>query len=722
MSSHSTSSFRKYTVAMNVATTWLAVCMVFFLAFSLPAFAAGGVIVPGDSNSGMTVENAIVRGKETTIFFLTFPQRGDPDYGKACTFNYYTATLRAGLPSTAATSVGQGVCAGYFQKSRLLDDGTAVIITGDHVEWWKSGKKTRSRAFSSMDAVSKLGVSTGMTGAQLYAIGPDGGFVVMVQVGDRGYDREEYGDMPNVVVSVNPDGSRRWEKRLGNLMSNTTPNQLWAANDGGALLHLTVAGSPGSQGEQLRFISARGTETTLTIVRMPKTPSVEEMTTMSQQELQEYLGQQQKSSRPERLKKLGATPREGGGFDVLYTRERGEEGREGTFLMSIGPDGSVLSEVSLGSVLEDHGLERWSHLYLEGGELLLLGQVLATQQGVNSKRKTWMQTAVSRIDARSGQVDARLMPLDRRYLEAAMNAGDAGMQYLQNLPGGKPALLTRLGGKPLAVSIGMLSKHPVVRVNEFDDQLVAYTEVSDNKRAQRATAEVSRQRNAEREARMQRMEAGRAKAAGMTVEEFNALSKDEQREALIRSGNYAQLMDMASQEAQRATAQERARGGGASPAQAGSPQGMNAQMAAMMAQAQAQMANNPNVTPEMRARMDAMIRMGQAPPGQTAMAPAEAAAAPAASKAAGTTSQHVLKLDSGKKTFIEYENAGGGPVTLLISDRRSGKELLRREYEDGVIYEYVNFGRFDLPLEQIRVVYRESSGKVLEDLTPMVAD
>lgn len=67
---------------------------------------------------------------------------------------------------------------------------------------------------------------------------------------------------------------------------------------------------------------------------------------------------------------------------------------------------------------------------------------------MQAKRKGWMQTVVSWIDLDTGVPISRLIPLDRRYLEAAMNAGDAEMQYLDGLPGGEPALLTSLGGVP----------------------------------------------------------------------------------------------------------------------------------------------------------------------------------------------------------------------------------------------------------------------------------
>jgi hypothetical protein len=60
-------------------------------------------------------------------------------------------------------------------------------------------------------------------------------------------------------------------------------------------------------------------------------------------------------------------------------------------------------------------------------------------------------------------------------------------------------------------------------------------------------------------------------------------------------------------------------------------------------------------------------------------------------------------------------------MTLLIFNRQSGEELMKKDYADGVIYEYVDFSQFRLPLEQIGVIYRDISGMILKDLTPVVS-
>ena len=45
---------------------------------------------------------------------------------------------------------------------------------------------------------------------------------------------------------------------------------------------------------------------------------------------------------------------------------------------------------------------------------------------------------------------------------------------------------------------------------------------------------------------------------------------------------------------------------------------------------------------------------------------------------------------------------------------------MKKNYPNGVIHEYVDFSRFNLPLEQIGVIYREIAGMILEDLTPVM--
>lgn len=691
-------------------------------AFSPAAIAAENILAPGDSNSRVTVENATVRGNETTVFFLTSPDRGDPNMGEPCALNYYSATLKPGLPSARIEKVATGVCGGLFQKSRLLENGDALIIVRDRLERWRDGEQLSSEKFSSIDAVSKLGVSTDMAGGQQYDIASNGNVVLAIQSGDHSQDASEYGGVPLVVAGLKPDGKLRWEARFSQQGAASTLERVRAGLDGSALLyisHLASGLSPSAEA-QLHFIRADGSKKLLTLNEAGEAMDLESMSNMSQQDLQKML-QSQGQSDPESIKKLGVRARERGGFDVLFQRKGGGEGREGFFLYRLGSNGDMESEFALGNQIKLNGLERWFDFQVEGDQLILLSKAPVTQKVVRNVKRKWGQIIVSWIDLGTGIPTARLVPLDERYLEAAMSAGDEGQQYLDGQPGSEPALLTTLGARPLSVSVGWVSRRQVVRLHEADEQLPVFTEIADEKQAKLAKEVSRQQRKADRAAQSQRMLEAQAAAAGMSVEDFNALGNREKKEALIRSGNSDQLMQSMMNEAQ---AWQGASAASMPQQQAGIPQDMNTQIAAAMAQAQEQMANDPNMTPEMRAQMAAiMAQMGGGAGGQPGAMPgmpAQAASPPAADKPA-TMPDNALKVDSGKRGFIEFENADGRLMTLLIFNRQSGEELMKKDYADGVIYEYVDFSQFRLPLDQIGVIYRDISGMILKDLTPVVS-
>jgi len=668
----------------------------FMILFSTNIIAAGNTLVPSDRNSRITVENAVIDGNETTVFFFTWPDMGDPKSGKPCPLNYYSVKLKPGLPSANADVVAKGVCGGLFQKSRLLDNGDALIIVRDRLERWRGGEQIKSQTFSSIDAVSKLGVTTDMMGGQYYDISPSGDVVLAIQSGDHTQDRSEYGSSLLVISSLKPDAQQRWEVKFsGDGYGNLTP--VFAGSGGEALIS---NGFKQGNESQLYHIDAKGVMNEIGLT----------------------------DSEP--VEKVHAVPREGGGFDVLVYKDKRHGGNHS--LYRIGPGGNLQSEISLGGHIVEHGLERWFDFYVDGEQLVLLSSAAVTQKVVRKVKKKWGQNIVSWIDLDTGTPTARMIPLDEQYLEAALNAGDEGQQYLDGQPGSEPALLTTMGGKPLVVSVGWISKRQVLRLHEADEQLMAYTEAYDEKQAKLAKEASSKQRNTDREARMQRMQVAEAEAAGMTQEEYNALSNREQKEAIVRNGGFDKLMETMTQESQVALEQQKAREGvpaqqGAPVQQPGMPQNMNAQIAAAMAQAQEQMANDPNMTPEMRAQMSTMMeQMGQSPGGQVTGMPGLPDEQSPVAPAQNTTGEadvpeNTLKVDSGKRGFIEYENKDGRLVTLLIFNRQTGEELLKKNYPDGVIYEYVDFSRFNLPLQNVGVIYRDIDGKILEDLTPLVS-
>jgi uncharacterized protein (UPF0147 family) len=217
----------------------------------------------------------------------------------------------------------------------------------------------------------------------------------------------------------------------------------------------------------------------------------------------------------------------------------------------------------------------------------------------------------------------------------------------------------------------------------------------------------------------------------MTLEEYNALSNAEQKKALVRNGGFDKLMETMMQESQVALEQQKAREGvpaqqGAPVQQPGMPQDMNAQISAAMAKVQEEMANDPNMPPEMRAQMSAMMaQISQSSGGQNTQSPGLPVKQPQPAPTVGNSDsaphpENALMLNADLQGFLEFDNEDGRATTLLIFNRQTGEELLTKDYQDGVIYEYVNFSRFNLPLQHIGVIYREVTGLVLKDLTPMV--
>ncbi len=663
---------KNISVANSGITGTLLKCGFYFymVLFSTHVVAAAITLIPNDSNSRITVENAVIIGNETTVFFFTWPYIGDPNSGKECPLNYYSVTLKPGLPSAIANVVAKAVCGGVFQKSRLLDNGDALIMVHDRLERWRNSAQVNSQTFASIEAVSKLGVNTDMTGGQFYDISPQGDVVLLIRSGDHTFDRDEYRGSSMVMSSLKPGGARRWEERFSGDPMLTTVDQVWAAPGGSALLHFsTLANGLSDEASQLIFISADSTKTLIELNKIGAAFNFDTFSNTSRQNMthEEVLKQiaQQSNSIPESIKKLEAVARADGGFDVLFHRKSQEDGRNGHFLYRIGPDGSLKPEISLGGHIVEHGLERWFDFFVNDKQLVLLSSAAVTQKIVRKVKRKWGQNIVSWIDLDTGIPTARMIPLDLQYLEAALNAGDEGRQYLDGLPGGEPALLTNLGGKPLVVSVGWISHRQVLRINEADEQLTAYTEAYDEKQAKLAQESARKQRNAEREARKQRMNSDMASAVGMTAEEFAALSNKEHKEVMVRSGN------------------------------------IDAMMSAIMAQ------------------------MNQGSGGQYTQVPGLLSAQPQPSPAvkSGVTEPapgNTVILDINLQGFLEFDKEDGRAMTLLIFNRQTGDQLFKKDFPDGVIYEFVDFSRFNTPLQHIAVNYTDTTGIVLKDLTPVI--
>lgn len=641
------------------------------------AQAAGYTLrLENDSNSRLGVKNAIVHDDSTTILFWTWPDVVDPNARKDCAMNYYTVTLRPGLADVKPRLMAENACAGRaILFGGVLEDGNGKFIIRNRLEQWRDDEQQSSESFASLDHTKKLRVDSREIGSQFAEFSPTGDMVMAIMV--NGYSASDWPGTSWVITSLKPNNDKRWLLKYDEAFSIES---LWAGQDGSALLYISgidMTRMVPAPEPKLLMITRSGQNSTHKLMEVPEDIDIdiESIRPGSMEDLQK-LFQKQDGNPPEKFRELSARPRQDGGFDVLYNRESPDESRNGYFLLRLAADGSVNSEISLKSTIKDHGLDRWFDFYVDDGQLVLLSNSLVTQAGVNSSRKTWPQTIVSRVDLDSLQTISRLIPLDRQYLEAAMNAGDEGQQYLEGKPGGKPLLLTTLAGTPLSVSRGWLKKRGTLRFNEVTDDLVVFSEAYDTNQANLAREQRSRQKKANRQARQQQLSQEMKDSTGLSAEGFESLSAQEQAMHMMKDGN------------------------------------MEAMMAAMMKQAQSGM------TPEQAAQMQASMAQVQAMTQGGSMAlPSSSPSASTASQAA-ESSDASFTVDSLMRGHIQYQDSQGKSVTLSLINRQSEKELMSREFANGEIDEYVNLGRYKLPIEHIGALIKNADGKMLEDLKP----
>jgi len=671
------------------------------------AFAASTTLIPEDDNSRITVQNVVVEGGTTTLFFLTWPYPGDPGSGKACPLNYYAVTLEPGLPPARTRAVAKGVCGGQFQVARLLADGEARIIIEDRIERWRDGDRLDATTFGSLSALKGIDVHTDRMGAQFFGVFPDGGAVIArAGIGQLG---PLLGDATALVTGLAPDNERRWIAGIGSQGGRTSIKELWVGA-GGVLLRAPRShrGGPISSIDRLVHIDGAGNTTAWPLTQAEEGIAGPTGENPSAEEMQEYMRRVNELD-PESIRNFAVQPRTSGGFDVLLHRQGGGPEREGHFLYRLGSDGALESEIALGEGITEHGLERWQAFMVEDGRLILYGNVSATQATFQARRKTYPQGVVSWVDLETGVPLSRLLPLDERYLEAALNARDEGMQHLPGLPGGEPVLLTRLGNHPLAVSQGFIGGRNVLRLAEATPDLRVWTEAFDRNQARIAKEASRQQRKADREANRAQLNADLAATVGMSPEDFAALSSQERKEIMLRQGDLAQIEQIAGDHGRAMLDAAERQGDLSSP-------DSQARLAKRIAKMQADMANNPNMTPEMRAQMEAMIasvqRQSGLSGGSTGQQGGESRSAPPEpSPAAAAVAEDAIVLDANLRGFLEYEYEDS--VTLLIRDRQRNRELFRRDYPDGSVYEYIDFSRFEVPLDGIRVEFRNTHNEVV---------
>jgi len=472
--------------------------------------------------------------------------------------------------------------------------------------------------------------------------------------------------------------------------------KLWATTGGGALLHTNVIAADhsnlGTQG-LLYFIDASGSrKEPLQLTVKDQQPDFAQMVSMSPAEAQKEM-QRMSESHPESIRKLEVKTRADGGFDVLLQREGGLEGREGYFLMRFGADGGLQSEQTVTGQIASYGLDDFRDFHVDGSNLVLLSRVSASQPSVQSKRKTWSQNVIGIVDLDNNTLETRLLPLDMRYLQAAMDAGDAGLQHLANWPGGEPLLLSQVGGVPLAVASGHLSSRSALRLDEASSDLPAYTEAFDKQGNDAARQAASEQRKTDQTAAKTQLDADLAAAVGMSPEQFAALSKQERKQAMLNNGNYDALAEAGKKQVPDAQP---------SLPTAAEVEDINAQIALAMAQAQ------QGLPPEMAEQLNAALAQVQQEMGASGTTlPTGVPAATAAGVSEGTESgvapfsmtvMDAFKI-SGRGVAITGKVDEGivrvGDTVCLIAAKIGARELKVEAVERGATADSASAG--DMP-------------------------
>ena len=452
---------------------WHITCSLFLLCTALSLntlWAAESVLAPDDSNTGISVVNAIALNGETQVFFSTWPNLGDPRSGDDCSLNFYRVPIRPGSVADRAVPVAREVCSGLIQKSRLLDDGSALIFTNRQLEIWRDGEKEQEYPFKALPQITRQGIVNDVGGPERLSISSAGHVVAALQNGQRQLD----------VVSLTALGEEAWRQPLvleGMALSNLS---LVASADGGVLLMITMSGLS-AEHTTLHIFDGSGAESSIALTGDGDSMQASDLDDMTPEEMQAFYMNMATSS-PATVKLYSAKNRADGDYDVLYLQKDGDPEAEGLYLLQLSPTGTKEASYFLGNILQDIGLDKWADFEVSGKELRLSGRVLAVQEGVEAKRDRYMQNVVSRIDLDSRQADSRLIPLDQRFLAAAMNAGDEERQYLPGLPGGQPVLITAARDKPVDVTIGMIKQRSVLRITEVSDGFLAWSPESDEHR------------------------------------------------------------------------------------------------------------------------------------------------------------------------------------------------------------------------------------------------
>jgi hypothetical protein len=683
----------------------------------LPASAAGLTIENTDRNKGIKIVDARTDDSGARILYVTQPAQGQGHQSEKCTVNFYVLGTGPALSGFQPDLLVENYC-GYFGMSgHLLANGDVLIIAGSRVETWRSGTgKIDGWQMGSLEPLGRLGTGPdAFSNLQLDVAG--NGDVILASLFPRA--RNDTTSPSGIVMRVSRQGQAVWTAELNEPGVLLSVINVWAEEGGGAWLHVSARAMEGTSlpgveapagaqivGQNRLYRIDAGGELAATLVL-----ATDQMQDFSappaampdpgkdpeafQAALQAVLTQSEELNQGKFFGygDIAGHVRSDGGLDLLAGR-RADEAE----LIRLDADGEVLSRTSLSEVMTAEGLREWIDFSIVGGQVVLYGTL-------GTRKNRLPQGYLSWIDLDSGGVITRLIPLSELGLEEARNAGDEDMQYLENNPAQQGELLTSLSGQPLAVSLVYRSRRQAIQLDEGTDQLLVYTEARDERRAQADKEEKRAQRNAARDAQKDAMNSEMAAAIGVSDEEYAAMSSKERKEAMVRGGDINAMMAAAMKQAELAQQQMAAsQGAGGQAATAG----MTPEMAAAMAQAQQAMADAGMTMPESSATSPA--------------APSSKNAAGSTSATADMTAENSFPIDSNGRGILEYEHPEGLATTLVIRDRESGAELLRKDYPDGSVYEYLDFGRYQTPLQRIAVTILDGNDETLLELTPVTAN
>lgn len=437
----------------------------------------GPALIPDDSNKGALVDNAVVAAGQTRLLFHTFPRRGDPNSGKDCPLNYYAATLLPGLPQPEIELLASGVCGFIGTGGRLLENGDLLLVSGKQLQRWRGGEIVSRTRLSSLPALGGQDYDAARA-VHYHAMTPTGETVLLIPGG--GYMPGEFKGASFLLLALDAKAEQRWRLPVFPGDGGGAPEKVWLAEDGTVLVHVLAIGDGqdgGAIGSRhlLHLISRDGRALGTVEIARDVQPSIEDLVAAGEKGLASAMALAD-GTVLESVERIAAQPAPSGGFYVLIQRRSDDGQRYGHFLYHLGADGTVREERAMNRMIRPYRLEEWVDFSIRDTELVLLASTMADQAGSNARRKQYRQNVVGRIDLERGFQVARLIPLDLRYLEAVMNAGDEDLKHIDDRPGGEPVLLSQIGDKPLAVTLAYLAGHEVPRVDEVGDHLTLFAE------------------------------------------------------------------------------------------------------------------------------------------------------------------------------------------------------------------------------------------------------